>query len=82
LIDLETHEAVLTWILQRLADAGLVKGKPWASTRPRWKRMGRCAASCGATRAKVIATSSPSSRRPRGSKRRRAPIWRGSIGSG
>ena len=27
LIDLETHEAVFTWILQRLADAGFVKGK-------------------------------------------------------
>jgi transposase len=27
LIDLETHEAVFTWILQQLADAGLVKGK-------------------------------------------------------
>jgi hypothetical protein len=27
LIDLETHLAVFTWILQRLADAGLVKGK-------------------------------------------------------
>ena len=27
LIDLETHEAVFTWVLQRLADAGLVKGK-------------------------------------------------------
>ena len=27
LIDLETHEAVFTWMLQRLADAGLVKGK-------------------------------------------------------
>jgi transposase len=27
LIDLETHEAVFTWILQRLADAGLMKGK-------------------------------------------------------
>ena len=27
LIDLETHEAVFTWILRRLADAGLVKGK-------------------------------------------------------
>ena len=25
-IDLETHEAVFTWMLQRLADAGLVKG--------------------------------------------------------
>src|SRR5262245_27960550 len=28
LIDVETHEAVLTWMLRRLADAGLVKGKP------------------------------------------------------
>ena len=27
LIDLETHEAVFTWMLQRLADMGLVKGK-------------------------------------------------------
>ena len=33
LIDLETHEAVFTWMLQRLADAGLVK--PRASTRRR-----------------------------------------------
>jgi hypothetical protein len=27
LIDLETHQAVFTGMLQRLADAGLVKGK-------------------------------------------------------
>ena len=27
MIDVETHEAVFTWILQRLADAGLVKGR-------------------------------------------------------
>jgi transposase len=27
LIDVETHEAVFTWLLQRLADAGVVKGK-------------------------------------------------------
>jgi hypothetical protein len=27
LIDVETHEAVFTWILQRLADVGLVRGK-------------------------------------------------------
>ena len=25
-IDLETHEAIFTWVLQRLADAGLVRG--------------------------------------------------------
>jgi hypothetical protein len=38
LIDVETHEAVFTWILQRLADARLVKGKRSALTRRRWKR--------------------------------------------
>jgi transposase len=27
LIDLETHQAVFTWVLQRVADAGLLKGK-------------------------------------------------------
>ena len=27
MIDLETHEAVFTWMLQRLAEADLVKGK-------------------------------------------------------
>ena len=27
LIDLETHQAVFTWVLQRLADASLVTGK-------------------------------------------------------
>ena len=27
LIDLETHEVVFTWMLQRLADVGLMKGK-------------------------------------------------------
>ena len=27
LIDVETHRAVFTWVLQRLADAGLVKGR-------------------------------------------------------
>ena len=27
LIDVETHQAVFTWVLQRIADAGLLKGK-------------------------------------------------------
>jgi transposase len=27
LIDLETHEAIFAWMLQRLSDAGLVKDK-------------------------------------------------------
>jgi transposase len=27
LIDLETHQAVFTWMLQRVSDAGLLKGR-------------------------------------------------------
>ena len=57
LIDLETHEAVFTWMLQRLADVGLVGARPSASMRRRWKRMRRCAASCGATLVRAITTS-------------------------
>jgi transposase len=57
LIDLEKHEAVFTWMLPRLANAGLSKAKPSASTRRRWKRMPPCAASCGATPARAIKAS-------------------------
>ena len=57
LIDLETHEAVFTWMLQRLADAGLVKGKTVALTQRRWKQMRRCGASCDATPVRAIKTS-------------------------
>jgi transposase len=57
LIDLETHEAVFTWILRRLADARLGKGRRSASTRRRWKRTPRCAASCGVTPATPIRSS-------------------------
>src|SRR5215470_6947132 len=39
LIDLETHEAVFTWMLQRLADAGLVRARPAASVPRSWKPM-------------------------------------------
>jgi hypothetical protein len=54
----ETHEAVFTWMLQRLADAGLVRGKTVGidSTTP--KQTPRCAASCGATRARATRISS------------------------
>jgi len=45
-MDLQTHEEVFTWMLQRLADADLVKRKTVGTTRRRWRRMRRCAASC------------------------------------
>jgi transposase len=57
LIDLETHEAVFTWMLQRLAVAAWSRARRSASMRRRWRRMRRCAASCGATRARAIRTS-------------------------
>ena len=53
LIDVETHEAVFTWMLQRLADAGWSRGRRSASTQRRWKPMRHCAASCGARRARA-----------------------------
>ena len=52
-IDVETHEAVFTWVLQRVADAGLLKGRRSASTRRRWKRTRRCGASFAGTRAQA-----------------------------
>ena len=54
LIDLETHQAVFTWVLQRLADAYAGGG---AHGRHRChdagKPMRRCGASCGGTRARA-----------------------------
>ena len=43
-IDVETHEAVFTWVLQRVADAGLLKGKTVgidATTRAELARLDR-----------------------------------------
>ena len=44
LIDVETHQAVFTWVLQRLADAHLVEGHTCqgrSKSRPRWRRKTR-----------------------------------------
>jgi transposase len=59
LIDLETHEAVFTWMLQRLADACLVKGKTVGidATTLEANAALRSAASCDATAARAIRTS-------------------------
>jgi hypothetical protein len=37
LIDLETHRAVFTWVLQCLSTAGLVKGKTIGGRQERWR---------------------------------------------
>ena len=51
-IDLETHRAVFTWILQILATADLIKGKTIGSMRPRWRRTRPCGVSCDGIRAR------------------------------
>ena len=54
LIDLETHQAVFTWVLQRLADRHRWWwGARWASMPRRWKPMRRCGALCGGIRARA-----------------------------
>jgi transposase len=82
LIDLETHEAVFTWMLQRLADAGLVKGTT----------VGIDATTLAADAAlrSIVRRDTVESyqdlltnlAQPGASRRRHAPIWRASIGSG
>ena len=75
-VAVETHLAVFTWVLQRLADAGLVGGKTVGiDARRRWKPMRRCEPSCGGIRARVTRRSCANWRRRRASPRRRAPSW-------
>ena len=53
LIDLETHRAVFTWVLQCLSTAGLVKGKTIGVDATTLERTRRCAASYGETAARA-----------------------------
>ena len=82
LIDLETHQAVFTWVLQRLADASLVTGKTIgidattleanAALRSIVRR------DTGETYQDFLIQLAQAS----GIETRRVPIWRASIGSG
>ena len=54
LIDVQTHAAVFSWVLERLAESELLKGKTIGSTRRRWKPMRRCAPSSDGIREKTI----------------------------
>jgi transposase len=83
LIDLETHRAVFTWVLQCLTTAGLVKGKTIG--------IDATTVEANAALRSIVRRDSGESyqdfltklaRRPRALRRRRAPIWPGSIGSG
>ena len=53
LIDLETHQAVFTWVLQRLADATLVVGRTVGIDATTLEAMRRCGALCGGIRARA-----------------------------
>ena len=52
LIDLETHQAVFTWVLQRRPTPTSSRGTRSGSMRRRWKPTRRCEASCAGTRAR------------------------------
>ena len=56
LIDLETHRAIFTWVLQCLATADLGKGRRSVSMPRHSKRTPPCGALCGAIRARGIRT--------------------------
>jgi hypothetical protein len=51
----EIHEKVFGWVLQLVAEQGLVQGKRSASMPRRWRPMPRCARSCAGTMAEPIA---------------------------
>ena len=80
-VDVETHQAVFTWVLQRLADAHLVEGPRLGSTRRRSKPTRRCGASWSGHGRGVQAWLTRLAKR-RASRRPRGPSWRGSIGNG
>ena len=54
LIDLETHRAVFTWILQVLATTDLVKGQTIGIDATTLEANAGCGASCAATRVRHI----------------------------
>src|SRR6059036_2043054 len=68
-LPLEVHEAVFVWVLERLAEHGLIKGTGSASTRPRWRPTPPCGRSSGARPARATARCS-SGWRPRAGSRR------------
>jgi transposase len=57
LIDVETHRAVFTWVLQRLADAGLVKGQTPGIDATTLEANAALCASCGEIPARAIRSS-------------------------
>lgn len=79
LIDLETHEAVFTWVLQRLADADLAKGKTVGIDATTLEAI--AALEQRTTRHGHELREFPDQAGAGFGRRPRAPTWRGSIGS-
>jgi transposase len=66
LIDVETHRAVFTWVQQRLAAAGLLKGRTIAIDATTLEANAACGVSCDAIRGRTIRRISPASPPPLG----------------
>ena len=82
LIDVETHEAVFTWVLERVSAAGLVQGKTVGVDATTLKRTQRCGASSVGTRANPTRRSFGGWRKRLGWRPRHTRIWLGSTGLG
>jgi transposase len=54
-LPLEIHDAVFTWVLQRLADRGLIRGERIGVDAATLEATRRCGRSCGATAARATA---------------------------
>ena len=81
LIDLETHRAVFTWVLQCLGDAGLVKGQTLGIDATTLEANAALRSIVRRDTGETYGRSSRNWPRPRASRPRHAPIWRGWIGS-
>src|SRR5438094_7237180 len=83
LIAVETHQAVFRWVLELLAEKGLLKrGRRWASMARRWKRTQPCARLCDGIRARATRSFCGGWPRNRGSQRRHGSSWRSWTASG
>jgi transposase len=82
LIDLETHRAVFTWVLQCLSTAGLVKGKTIGIDATTLKANAALRSIVRRDSGESYEEFLTTSRKPRASGHRRAPTWPASIGRG
>ena len=82
LIDLETHRTVFTWVQQRLVEAGRLTGKTIAIDATTLEANAAMRSIVRRDTGESYQAFWRVSRRPRGSRRPRARVWRDWIGSG